>query len=132
MKELLIFVKPNSKYSMKISKLLYLFLSILSAYGQKYDSFLPDFNEAKAIKGMKLVWQDEFNENGKPNPKFWRSEKGFIRNEELQWYQEENVNCQNGVLLIEGKRVQVPNPNFEEGNRNWRKNRKEINRWPFL
>ena len=33
----------------------------------------------------------------------------------------------NGVLLIEGKRVQIPNPNFEEGNASWRKNRKEIN-----
>jgi len=127
MKELLIFVKLNSKYSMKISNLLYLFLSIFSAYGQKYDSFFPDFNEVKAIKGMKLVWQDEFNENGEPNPKFWGFEKGFVRNEELQWYQEENINCRNGVLLIEGKRVQIPNPNFEADNASWRKNRKEIN-----
>lgn len=127
MKEFLIFVKPNSKYSMKISNLLYLFLSVLNAFGQKSDSFLPDFEAAKPIAGMKLIWQDEFNENGKPNPKFWKFEKGFVRNEELQWYQEENANCQNGVLLIEGKKVQIPNPNFEEGNRNWRKNRSKIN-----
>ena len=100
MKEFLIFVKPNSKYSMKISNLLYLFLSVLNAFGQKSDSFLPDFEAAKPIAGMKLIWQDEFNENGKPNPKFWKFEKGFVRNEELQWYQEENANCQNGVLLI--------------------------------
>jgi beta-glucanase (GH16 family) len=97
---------------MKISNLLYLFLSIFSAYGQKSDSFLPDFEAAKPIAGMKLVWQDEFNENGKPNSKFWKSEKGYIRNEELQWYKEENAICQNGVLLIEGKREQIPNPNF--------------------
>lgn len=105
----------------------YLLLSISPAFGQKTSPQLPDFSEAKPIAGMKLVWQDEFNENGKPNPKFWKSEKGFVRNEELQWYQEENVNCQNGVLLIEGKRVQIANPNFEAGNVSWRKNRKEIN-----
>lgn len=104
-----------------------LVLSSLIAFGQSQNPLLPDFSKAKAIEGMKLVWQDEFNENGKPNPKFWKSEKGFVRNEELQWYQEENANCENGVLLIEGKRVKIANPNFEAGNANWRKNRKEIN-----
>lgn len=104
-----------------------LFLGISAAFGQKANPDLSDFSKAKAIAGLKLVWQDEFNDNGKPNPKFWRSEKGFVRNEELQWYQEENANCQNGVLLIEGKRVQISNPNFEAGNASWRKNRKEIN-----
>ncbi|MFN3487982.1 MAG: family 16 glycosylhydrolase, partial [Emticicia sp.] len=104
-----------------------LFLNISTVFGQKNSPHLPDFSEAKAIEGMKLVWQDEFNETGKPNTKFWKSEKGFVRNEELQWYQEESANCQNGVLLIEGKRVQIANPNYEAGNSNWRKNRKEIN-----
>ncbi|MER0438075.1 glycoside hydrolase family 16 protein [Emticicia sp. W12TSBA100-4] len=103
------------------------FLSISNSFGQKINPLLPDFSKAKVIEGLKLVWQDEFNEIGKPNPKFWKFEKGFVRNEELQWYQEENANCKNGVLLIEGKRVQIPNPNFEEGNTSWRKNRKEIN-----
>ncbi len=112
---------------MKKTLIFYLFLSISETFGQNQNSLLPDFSEAKPLAGMKLVWQDEFNENGKPNPKFWKSEKGFVRNEELQWYQEENANCQNGVLLIEGKRVQIPNPNFEAGNTSWRKNRKEIN-----
>ncbi len=112
---------------MKNTLIFCLFLSISNTFGQNQNSLLPDFSEAKPITGMKLVWQDEFNEKGKPNPKFWKSEKGFVRNEELQWYQEENANCKNGVLLIEGKRVQIPNPNFEEGNTSWRKNRKEIN-----
>lgn len=104
-----------------------LLLSISNSFGQKVNPLLPDFSRAKAIEGMKLVWNDEFNEEGKPNPKFWKNEKGFVRNEELQWYQEENANCNNGVLLIEGKRVQIPNPNFEAGNSSWRKNRSEIN-----
>ena len=36
--------------------------------------------------GYKLVWADEFNENGKPNASSWRYEEGFVRNQELQWY----------------------------------------------
>lgn len=120
-------LKPQAIISMKKNIIYALFLGISTAFGQNPKPQLPDFSKAKAIKGMKLVWQDEFNENGKPNSKFWKFEKGFVRNEELQWYQEENANCQNGVLLIEGKRVQIPNPNFEEGNASWRKNRKEIN-----
>lgn len=112
---------------MKIVFVLYFFLLVSDMYGQEINPQFPDFSKAKAIEGMKLVWQDEFNETGKPNPKFWKHEKGFVRNEELQWYQEGNAICQNGVLLIEGKRVNVPNPNFEAGNSSWRKNRKEIN-----
>ena len=111
---------------MKKTLIFCLFLSISETFGQNQNSLLPDFSKAKPIAGMKLVWQGEFNENGKPNPKFWKSEKGFVRNEELQWYQEENANCQNGVLLIEGKRVQIPNPNFEVGNANWRKSKKKL------
>ena len=112
---------------MKNTLIFCLFLGISDSFGQKTNPLLPDFSKVKVIKGMKLVWQDEFNEVGKPNPKFWKFEKGFVRNEELQWYQEENANCNNGVLLIEGKRVQIANPNFDAGNSNWRKNRKEIN-----
>lgn len=106
---------------------LYFLLGISTSFAQQINSFNPDFGAAKEIEGMKLIWQDEFNENGKPNPKFWKYEKGFVRNEELQWYQEENANCNNGVLVIEGKRVQITNPNYEAGSTNWRKNRKEIN-----
>jgi hypothetical protein len=45
---------------------------------------------------MKLVWNDEFNNAGKPDNLSWRYETGFVRNQELQWYQEENANCANG------------------------------------
>jgi hypothetical protein len=36
--------------------------------------------------GYKLVWSDEFDVDGAPNSKNWNYEKGFARNEELQWY----------------------------------------------
>jgi beta-glucanase (GH16 family) len=95
-----------------------------AAFSQTINSNLPDPNQPTEIPGMKLVWVDEFNTNGKPNPEFWKYEKGFVRNEELQWYQEANTNCTNGVLLIEGRREEIPNPNFLAGSPSWKTNRK--------
>ena len=94
-----------------------------AVFSQPINPTLPDSNPSTEIPGMKLVWADEFNGNGKPNPEFWKYEKGFVRNEELQWYQEENANCANGVLLIEGRREEIPNPNYQAGSQSWRTNR---------
>ena len=51
--------------------------------------------------GWSLVWSDEFNVEGKPNPDNWKFEKGFVRNHELQWYQPDNAYCKKGKLIIE-------------------------------
>ncbi|WP_316765923.1 glycoside hydrolase family 16 protein [Pedobacter frigiditerrae] len=77
-------------------------------------------------EGYDLVWADEFEKDGVPNPKNWTYEQGFVRNEELQWYQAENAFCKNGLLVIEGRKEQKPNPFYVEGSRDWRKNRKNI------
>ena len=77
-------------------------------------------------KGYKLVWADEFNEDGAPNPKNWVFEEGFQRNREFQWYQKENAVCKDGLLVIEGKKVSLPNPNFSEDHKDWKKSRKTI------
>lgn len=71
-----------------------------------------------------LVWSDEFDYDGKPDPSVWSYEQGFVRNNELQWYQQENATVSNGILTISGKKESVPNPNYEAGSSNWRKNRK--------
>ena len=94
-----------------------------AAFSQPINPTLPDPNPPTEIPGMKLVWADEFNANGKPNPEFWKYEKGFVRNEELQWYQEKNANCIDGVLLIEGRREEITNPKFKVGSQDWRTNR---------
>ena len=75
------------------------------------------------IPGMKLVWAEEFSKKGKPDPMSWTNEKGFVRNEELQWYQEKNANCAKGVLIIQGKREQFPNPNYQKDSKGWKTNR---------
>lgn len=39
----------------------------------------------------KLIWFDEFDTNGPTDTTKWRFESGFVRNNETQWYQKENV-----------------------------------------
>jgi beta-glucanase (GH16 family) len=75
---------------------------------------------------MSLVWNDEFNISGKPDTSVWRYEKGFVRNQELQWYQSENANCQNGLLIIEGRRENFKNPAYVPGSTNWKTNREYV------
>jgi beta-glucanase (GH16 family) len=76
--------------------------------------------------GYQLVWSDEFSQNGTPNPANWTYEKGFVRNEELQWYQPENAFCKDGFLVIEARKEQRVHPYYEEGSKDWRKSRKNI------
>ncbi|MBR4844941.1 MAG: beta-glucanase, partial [Bacteroidaceae bacterium] len=67
----------------------------------------------------KLVWSDEFDVDGKPNEKVWSYEHGFTRNNEAQWYQTDNAICQDGLLIIEGKKESVKNPNFTPDSYDW-------------
>jgi beta-glucanase (GH16 family) len=73
-----------------------------------------------------LVWSDEFNKEGKPDSANWRYETGFVRNNELQWYQSDNAVVKNGVLLIEARRERRENPNYRDSSNNWRQNRRYI------
>jgi beta-glucanase (GH16 family) len=77
-------------------------------------------------EGYELVWADEFDTNGKPDSANWNYEYGFVRNEELQWYQPENAQCENGLLVIEVKKEEKPNPRYTEGSTDWRRNRQSI------
>lgn len=78
------------------------------------------------IGGYKLVWADEFNNEGPPDSANWHFEKGFVRNHELQWYQQQNAYCHNGMLIIEAQRVHIPNPNYVAQSNNWKTNREYI------
>jgi len=73
--------------------------------------------------GLKLVWSDEFNKEGRPDPNKWTYERGFVRNQELQWYQPENARCEDGMLIIEGRRQRKENPRYRADGRDWRQNR---------
>lgn len=71
-----------------------------------------------------LVWADEFDTDGAPNPEFWSYEIGFTRNEELQWYQSGNANIHKGILTIEGKKENIINTNYDKTSKDWKKSRK--------
>ncbi|TCD03853.1 glycoside hydrolase family 16 protein [Pedobacter psychroterrae] len=74
----------------------------------------------KLPENYKLVWSDEFNVDGKPDSTKWKFEHGFVRNEELQWYQQDNAWCEKGLLIIEGRKENKPNPRFKAGSNDWR------------
>lgn len=76
-------------------------------------------------KTWRLVWHDEFDRDGAPDTTRWIYEHGFVRNEEAQWYQPDNVTCRDGYLVIEGRREKKANPWYEAGSEDWRKNRPE-------
>jgi beta-glucanase (GH16 family) len=73
--------------------------------------------------GYKLVWSDEFDVDGRPNSANWKYEQGFVRNEEDQWYQSDNATVSGGLLVIEARREQKANPNYQAGSTDWKKNR---------
>ena len=57
-------------------------------------------------KTLKLVWNDEFNGKGLPDPEKWGYEVGFVRNREFQYYtreRPENVRMENGNLVLEAR-----------------------------
>lgn len=76
--------------------------------------------DTPALPGWRLVWADEFNTDGAPDPKNWVFEQGFVRNHELQWYQPDNAHCRNGMLVIEARREQRPNPSYKPGSSDWK------------
>jgi len=88
--------------------------------------YRADYSKPKKIKGMNLVWNEEFNKNGFPDSVIWSYETGFVRNNELQWYKKENAFCNDGLLIIESRREKFENPNFVQGSNNWRLNRKYV------
>ena len=100
-------------------KLLFISLSLLLW------TFTSEAQRA-ASDGYQLVWADEFNQGGPPNPDYWSFEEGFKRNKEGQWYQKENAYCKGGVLVIEVRQEKKKNPTFRKGSNDWAALRRDI------
>jgi len=106
---------------MKRTRPLFLFLFLSSVLmAQTPDPYLPDVTAPPSVVGMQLMWNDEFNVNGAPNTAYWKPETGFVRNQELQYYQLKNASCSGGVLFITGKRDTVVNTKYVRGSTDWR------------
>jgi beta-glucanase (GH16 family) len=80
--------------------------------------------EEESRSDYSLVWADEFEKDGRPDPRNWRYERGFVRNRELQWYQPENARCEDGLLIIEAHQERVPNPAYRADSKDWRRYRR--------
>ena len=103
-----------------ISTTIFLIFSITSVATAQQAHSSSNSNSSTEFK---LVWSDEFNRDGLPDPNNWTYEQGFVRNEELQWYQPENARCENGMLIIEGRRQRKQNPRYRPDSRDWRRSR---------
>lgn len=69
----------------------------------KSDSDCPKTVKTTDGRTLKLVWNDEFNGEGLPNPEAWGYEVGYIRNNEEQYYTDarlENIFQKDGCLTI--------------------------------
>ena len=44
------------------------------------------FPQTPKLPGWKIVWSDEFNYKGHPDPAKWGYEEGYVRHNELQYY----------------------------------------------
>ncbi len=78
----------------QMKKMLFLFLILAGCSQNKEQSW-------------NLVWSDEFDYMGLPDPSKWGNETGFIRNNELQYYTSqriENSVVGNGNLMIIGRK----------------------------
>ncbi len=75
-----------------------------------------------------LVWSDEFDRDGLPDPARWTYEEGFVRNQELQYYtvgRRENARVEGGRLILEARRERFPNPRYrpDAPERRWQERR---------
>lgn len=76
--------------------------------------------------GWRLVWRDEFSQNGNPDPAKWDYEEGFVRNEESQYYtrnRPENARIEDGHLIIEGRKEFFSNPKYDPSGKTWQTQR---------
>jgi beta-glucanase (GH16 family) len=87
--------------------LLLIITAQLVSYSLSY-SHSSNFNEQDA-PAWELVWAEEFNYTGLPDPAKWKYDKGGHGwgNKELQYYtqgRKENARVENGFLVIEARR----------------------------
>ncbi|HEV2494472.1 MAG TPA: glycoside hydrolase family 16 protein [Terriglobia bacterium] len=60
--------------------------------------------QAPELPGWKLVWSDEYNYTGHPDPEKWGYEEGYVRHNDIQYYtmrRLENARVDGKNLLIE-------------------------------
>jgi beta-glucanase (GH16 family) len=100
----------------------WLFITALTL-AEQTDSLASLETEEPLWTGYKLVWADEFNDDGRPDERNWTYEEGFVRNRELQWYQPDNTRCDKGLLIIEARHERKENLRYRPNSRRWSESR---------
>ena len=70
-------------------------------------SIYPDNESVSKSQNLQLIWSDEFDYRGLPDPTKWSYEVGKIRNNEMQYFTKarlENGRVEDGVLIIETRK----------------------------
>lgn len=89
--------------------------------------------ESAAEGKWKLVWSDEFDGQGLPDPEKWDYEVGRVRNNEAQYYtraRSENTRVEEGRLIIEARKEAYQGAQYTAGSlkskADWRYGRIEV------
>jgi beta-glucanase (GH16 family) len=96
--------------------------ALLPVLAMSLPVLLAAADEKTPPPGYKLVWSEEFDAPGLPDPAKWSYEVGLVRNKEEQYYTEgrkENARVENGHLVLEGIKEEFKNAKFQEGSANW-------------
>ena len=92
-------------------------------------------HDPATARGWRLVWADEFETPGLPDPSRWTYEEGLVRNQEAQYYtraRRENARVEDGMLVIEARKEQHGQAQYTsaslttEGRAAWRYGRIEV------
>ena len=86
-----------------------MFLSVVMMAATSVSAQSTD-NKPKEYPGYKLVFHDEFDQDGEPDPNYWTYDLGHRNNEE-QLYTTKNAWCMNGNLVIEARKEEVQDKN---------------------
>jgi beta-glucanase (GH16 family) len=85
---------------------IFLVVGGLAACGRAAPASVPEA-PIPSTPDWRLVWADEFDEPGLPDPSRWTYEEGFVRNRESQYYtvaRAENARVEDGMLIIEARK----------------------------
>ncbi|MBP7275718.1 MAG: glycoside hydrolase family 16 protein [Kiritimatiellae bacterium] len=77
----------------------------------------------------RMVWQDEFDRDGHPDPAKWGYEEGYVRNNEVQYYMRrrlKNARVEKGLLVIEAHRENMPNPRHDGSSSRWQRRQRTV------
>ena len=78
-------------------------------------------NIADKYPGYKLEFAEEFDKGTTPDPDKWNFETGMRRNHEDQVYTKDNATIADGYLVIEARKEQVANPDYQRYSSDWNK-----------